>query len=323
MKNVLVVLPVSEQLRGIVEEGVKDCTFVYEDQKNVSEEQIAWADIVLGNILPPSKINSAPNIEFMALATAGADDFLKPGILSPNTVLTNATGVYSKSVAEHGLAMTLSLMKNLPFYRDMQTQHRWYGTNEETVPASSPEGAVVLVVGLGDIGLYYARLMKMLGAYVIGVKRRESECPEYVDELYTTDAIDSVIGRADVIFSVLPGTKETYHFYGREMFSKMKNSAMFINCGRGASVDIEALCDSLDEGLIACAGVDVFEVEPLPEDCRAWANSKLLITPHRAGFFTLSDTEEKLARLSNKNLRAWLNGDPLTNEVDFSTGYKK
>ena len=323
-KNVLIVLPGHEAFHDIFEDGLdEECTFVYENQKNVSDELIHWADIVLGNIFPPERINAAPNIKYIALETAGADAFVKPGVLAPNTVLTNATGVYSKSVAELGLALTLSLMKNLPFYRDMQSDCCWYGTNRETILASSPEGKVVLIVGLGDIGLYYARLMKALGSYVIGVKRRASECPEYVDELYTTDKIDVLIGRADVIFSVLPGTKETYHFYNREMFAMMKNSAIFINCGRGASVDTDALCDALDDGRIASAACDVFEIEPLPKDHRAWKTRNLLITPHRAGYFTLPDTAEKLARLSAKNLRAWLKGEPLINVVDFETGYKK
>ena len=323
MKNVLVVLPDGEKYRDIIENGVSDCSFVYADQHEVTREQIDSTNIILGNVLPPEKINGADNIEFIALESAGADAYLKEGILAPGTVLTNATGAYSKSVAEHGITMTLSLMKHFPFYRDKQQEHIWYGVKYGNVPSTSPEGATVLIVGLGDIGLYYARLMKSLGSYIIGVKRRPSPCPEYVDELYTTDQIDQVIGRADVIFSVLPGTRQTYHFYDKELFMKMKKNAIFINCGRGASVDTEALCDALDEGLISSAGCDVFEEEPLPDDSRAWKNPKLFITPHRAGYFTLPDTLAKVVNLSARNLKAWLAGGELENVVDFSTGYKK
>ena len=323
MNKVLVVLPIEEKHHTLVEEGVEGCEFNYVNQDEVTEEQIAEADIILGNVHPPRKINGSEKLKFLALESAGADAFIKPGLLAPGTVMTNATGVYSKPVAEHGLAMTLSLMKNLPLCRDFQAEGRWYGVYQGEMPVSSPEGAVVLVIGLGDIGLYYAKLMKALGAYIIGVKRRPSECPECVDELYTTDKLDEVIGRADVIFSVLPGTKATYHMFDKEFFSKMKKDAMFINCGRGSSVDIDALCDVLDAGQIRCAGCDVFEVEPLPQDHRAWKNKKLLITPHRAGFYDLPGTLEALCRLSNKNLKAWLSGGELTNVVDFETGYKK
>ena len=323
MKKVLVVLPIKGRFHDLVEAGVTDCEFVYADQDAVTVEQINDADIILGNVHPPEKLKAPEKLEYIALESAGADAYVKPGILAPHTVMTNATGVYSKTVAEHGLAMTLALMKNLPYYRDRQAEGRWYGVYQGDMISRSPADSVVLVVGLGDIGLYYARLMKALGATVIGVKRRPSACPDCVDELYTTDQLEDVIGRADVIFSVLPGTKATYHLYSRDLFSKMKKTAIFVNCGRGASVDTDALCDALDEGIIERAGCDVFEVEPLPADHRAWKNEKLLITPHRAGFYDLPGTLEGLARFSNANLRAWLNGGELTNVVDFATGYKK
>ena len=323
MKKVLVVLPIEERHHAVIEEGMEGCEFTYADQRNVSEEHLKNADIILGNVLPPQKLMQAEKLEFLALESAGADAFVKPGVLPHELVMTNATGVYSKPVAEHGLAMTLALMKNLPMYRDLQSRCIWKGADQGLIPVSSPVGCTVLVVGLGDIGLYYARLMKALGAYIIGVKRRESECPECVDELYTTDRIDEVIGRADVIFSVLPGTKATYHFYDGARFAKMKPSAFFLNCGRGASVDTEALCSALENGVIAAAACDVFETEPLPADHRAWKIPNLLITPHRAGFYDLPGTLDHLAALSARNLKAWLTGGDLTNVVDFSTGYKK
>lgn len=323
MKKVLVVLPIQEKHHFIIENNIDNCEFRYNNQRNVTEEELEWADIILGNVLPPEMLGKYKHFEYIALESAGADAYVKPGVISGNTVLTNATGVYSQAVAEHGLAMTLALMKNLPFYRDKQSDHDWLSFDKGVIPCSSPIGATVLVVGLGDIGLYYAKLIKSLGAYVIGIKRRKTECPEFVDELYTTEEIDNIIPRADIIFSVLPGTKATYHFYDKNLFSKMKKSAIFINCGRGASVDTEALCEALENKIIFAAGCDVFENEPLPETDRAWNTRNMFITPHRAGFFDLPGTIEKLCTLSNKNLKSWLEGKDLINIVDFETGYKK
>lgn len=319
MKDILCVLPLDSHHYAIIEEAAGDNRLVFADQNEVTVEQIESAHIILGNVVPYSKYHAPDKLEYLALQSAGADMYLQPGILSEKTVITNATGVYSKPVAEHGLAMTLMLQKNLHLYRDFQHSREWRPAGE----TSSIADSVVLVVGLGNIGLYYARLVKALGAYVIGVKRRAGDCPEYVNELYTTDKLNDVIGRADVIFSVLPGTKATYHLYNGEMFSRMKPAAIFINCGRGASVDTEALCDALESGTIRAAGCDVFETEPLPAGHRAWSLPNLEITPHRAGFFDLPGTLDDLVALSAENLKAYLSGGELKNIVDRASGYRR
>ena len=115
------------------------------------------------------------------------------------------------------------LQKKLHLYRDVQKTGVWsdFGT------VTSMADATVLVVGLGDIGCHFARLCKAMGAYVIGVKRRPSAKPDCADELYTMEHLDELLPRADVIFSILPGTKEVYHLYNKERFEKMKKTAIW------------------------------------------------------------------------------------------------
>lgn len=169
------------------------------------------------------------------------------------------------------------LQKNLHLYRDAQRRHEWTDMGR----VGTMEGAVVLVVGLGEIGCYYARMAKALGAYVIGVKRRASEKPDYVDELYLTAQLDEVLGRADVVMSVLPGSAATEHFYTAERFRAMKRSCIFVNCGRGNAVAMDVLEQALRGGEIACAAVDVFEIEPLPASSPLWDLDNLLVIPAR------------------------------------------
>lgn len=245
--------------------------------------------------------------------------YLKPGVLRDEVLLCNATGAYSKTVAEHGLAVTLALQKKLPLYRDGQRGHVWRDRGLVTSIAD----ATVLVVGLGDIGLHYARLVKALGATVIGLKRRPGEAPDCVDELYTTDRLDEVLPRADVIFSVLPGTPETTHLYTAERFALMKSGAIFVNCGRGSAVETEVLRQALASGQIAAAGVDVTEVEPLPADSPLWDLENLLLTPHVAGEYHLPETFERIVDITAKNLALWLEGKEPTTLVDRKTGYKR
>ena len=183
--------------------------------------------------------------------------------------------------------------------------------------------AVVLVVGLGDIGLYFARMVKALGAYVIGVKRRAGACPEGVDELFTTEQLDEVLPRADIILSVLPGTKETYHIFTKERFAMMKDHAIFMNAGRGSAVDSDVLYEAVRDHQIASAGVDVTEPEPLPPEHPLWKLENVMITPHISGQYHLPETFERIVDISAANLFAYLIGQPLRNIVDFATGYKK
>lgn len=318
VKNVLCLLPVEERHRAKLEAAGAGCSFVYRDVENVTAEEIHEAEIIMG--LPPVALMNAPEkLEVLQSCYAGVDPYLKPGVLREKTILLNSTGAYSQAVAEHGLACTLTLIKKLHLYRDAQKQNNW--TDFGTV--SSLSDATVLVVGLGDIGCYYATLAKALGAYVIGIKRRASAKPDCVDELYTMEALDELLPRADVLFSVLPATDATYHMYTAERFAAMKKSAIFINCGRGNAVASDVLYETLKNGEIAAAAVDVTEPEPLPVDSPLWQLDNLLLTPHISGQNHLPATFERVVNIAAENLRRYLAGEELLNVVDWETGYKK
>ena len=187
MKNVLVLLPVEARHKEKLEAAGAGCCFVYSDPDTVTAEQIQAANIILG--LPKADmIRASKNLEWLQLASAGTDPYIVPA--------------YSKAVAEHAFALTLMLLKKLHLYRDEQHKACW--SDRGTV--SSLSDSTVAVVGLGDIGRAYARMVKAMGAYVIGVKRRAGNCPDYVDELALTEELDSVLPRADVVLSILPNT---------------------------------------------------------------------------------------------------------------------
>lgn len=318
MEKVLVALPVQERHIKKLEQAGAGCEFTYVLPQQVTEKQVAEANVIIGNV-PAEWIRSSGNLRLLQLNSAGADDYIKPGVLSEGTILTNATGAYSKAVAEHAFALLLMLQKKLHLYRDAQKEGRW--SDAGTVVSISD--ATVLVVGLGDIGLYFARMAKALGAYVIGVKRRAGERPNEVDELYTTEKLDELLPRADVVASFLPGTGGTYHMYTIERFEAMKPTAFFINCGRGGAVASQVLLEALNRELIAGAGIDVTEVEPLSEDSPLWRLDKLVITPHVSGYYHLPETFERIIDIAAENLSAFLAGRECRNVVDLQTGYKR
>lgn len=317
-RNVLVLLPVEARHKEKLETAGTGCRFAYSDPDTVTAEQIQAANIILG--LPKADmIKASKNLEWLQLASAGADPYIVQGVLDPKTVLTNATGAYSKAVSEHAFALTLMLTKKLHLYRDEQHNRCW--SDHGTV--SSLSDSTVVVVGLGDIGRAYARLVKAMGAYVIGVKRRGGNCPDCVDELVMTQELDSVLPRADVVMSVLPNTAETRYLYTDARFDLMKDNAVFINCGRGNAVSAEVLYRALSEHKISAAGVDVTEMEPLPAVSPLWELKNLVITPHISGGFHLPETFERIVDIAADNLAAFLRGEELRNVVDFDTGYAR
>ena len=318
MKNVLVLLPLSEEQKARLEAIGPDCRYTYVSDAEVTDEQIQAANIILGNPAP-GRIRASENLEFLQLAASGADGYVKPGVLRPGTALSSSTGAYGQAVAEHAFALTWCLIKKLHLYRDDQAKAIW----GDHGMVSTLRGATVAVVGLGDIGLQYAQLAHAVGAHVIGLKRRASACPEGVDELCLTEELDSVLPRADVVCSFLPGTASTYHLFNDERFALMKPSAVFINCGRGTALDGEALSRALEQGVIAAAGADVTEIEPLPADHPLWKQPNMVITPHISGGYHLPATLERIVEISFGNFEAWLNGKDLRNVIDFTTGYKK
>lgn len=317
-KKILVVLPVSEGQKEKLEEYADKSCFTYTSYKKATEEMVKEADIIIGNI-DPDLLEYAEHLEWLQLNSAGADAYVKRGVLPENVMLTNATGAYGPGVAEHMLAVLFSLQKKLHLYRDNQNQCEWYDEGE----VMSLRGGCALIVGLGDIGLYFARLLRNFGYRIIGIKRRPGQVPQGVDELYTMDYLDELLPEADVVFSILPETKVTKNLFNARRFREMKNSAIFLNAGRGSAVNTEDLCQALIAGEIYGAGLDVTDPEPLPSQHKLWNMQNAVITPHISGDFHHPATLYRIVDIVAGNLKRYCAGEPLINIVDRETGYRK
>ena len=317
-KKILVVLPVSEGQKERLEEFADKSCFTYTSYKKATKKMVEEADIIIGNI-DPDLLEYAKNLEWLQLNSAGADAYVKKGVLPEEVVLTNATGAYGPGVAEHMLAVLFSIQKKLHLYRDNQNQCEWQDEGE----VMSLRGGCALIVGLGDIGLYFARLLRNFGYRVIGIKRRPGQVPQGVDELYTMEHLDELLPEADVIFSVLPETKATKNIFNAKRFRDMKNSAVFLNAGRGSAVNTEDLCQALIAGEIYGAGLDVTDPEPLPSQHKLWNMKNVVITPHISGDFHHPATLYRIVDIAAGNLKRYCAGEPLMNVVDRETGYRK
>ena len=148
--------------------------------------------------------------------------------------------------------------------------------------------------------------------------RPEHELPNV--ELHTPDELDDVLPRADFVISTVPHTPETEGMFNSRRFQLMKNTAYFINVGRGKVCKIDDLANAIENGDIAGCGLDVFEEEPLPSDHKLWRLPNVMMTPHVA----VRDAEnipERRFEIIIDNARRFLNDEPLYNVVDKSKWY--
>ena len=176
----------------------------------------------------------------------------------------------------------------------------------------------MLINGVGGIGAEAARLCAALGAEVVGIDPRpEHDCPA---DIHPPADLDGLLPDADFVITTVPHTPETEFMWNAERFRAMKRSAYFINIGRGMTAKLDDLTAALQSGEIAGAGLDVFEVEPLPPEHPLWSQPNVLITPHVA-VADADDIPERRYELLADNARRFLAGEPLRNVVDKARRY--
>ena len=324
LMNVLVLLPVAKKHQALLEKGLPEASFTYVAPRSavgvqttlgaglaaVSDEQLAAADVVVGN-LPPERVAAAPKLKLLQLNSAGYDNYLAAGCVPANVALCCASGAYGQAVSEHLFAMLLACMKRLPSYCDLQRRRTW----DDLGPVISLVGARVLVLGAGDIGAHFAQLCRAMGAHVEGVKRNVAVCDPVFEAVHPMDDLLQAAGTADVVASFLPSSPATQGLVGEKFFSACKQGAFFVNGGRGDLVDQDALVAALEDGHLAGAALDVCTPEPLPADSPLWDAPNLLLTPHVSGNFHLEATLDNIVAIAADNLRRLSAGEPLRNAV--------
>ena len=316
--QILITIPVTEKEMAGFHAAAPEAEYICVQNPNVTEEMIAASDIIIGNV-PTGKIKASPRLKFLQLNSAGSNEYCVPGVLSPDTILCNATGAYGVALAEHMLAQILMLIKKLNMYEENRKNHIWHDEGE----VAGIYGSTTLVIGAGDIGTEFGRRMSALGSRVIGIRRHKVEPADYMAASGTMEDIDRFLPEADFVACALPATKETYHLFDMERIGRMKKTAVLANIGRGNLIETEVLAEALKNHMIAGACIDVTDPEPLPKDSILWDCPNLILTPHISGFYHLRHTYNRIIEIACGNLSAFLSGGELINQVDFETGYRK
>ena len=289
---------------------------VIEDEGELAQV-LSSADAGYGWV-PPDALPYAKNLRWLQNPMAGPPpDYYYQALVEHPVVVTNPRGIYSDHIAHHILMYMLALSRGLPYYVDAQRQNRW-DRNARRRGYVDIADSTVLINGVGGIGAEAGRLCLSLGATVIGIDPRGEQSVDF--EVFLPDALDSLLPNADFIVTTVPHTPETEFMWHRSRFAAMKATAYFINIGRGMTAKLDDLVDALQKHEIAGAGLDVFEIEPLPEDHALWKCENVIITPHVAVADAVNISERRYELLLD-NARRFVANEPLRNVVSKALRY--
>ena len=273
------------------------------DDVNLQKERVKNADVLmLANMpLKGEVIRACKNLKYINIAFTGVDHVDVKTAREMGIKLSNASGYSNDSVAELTICMMLSLLRNIP-----QVDARCRaGKTKDGLVGCELKGKTVGIVGTGAIGMTVAKLCHAFGCKIVaynGFSHKENS------DLITYLPLKEMLEVSDIVTLHCPLTEKSKKLINKEALSFMKKSAVLINAARGGVVDTEALADSLNNGKISGAGIDVFETEP-PLDINhpLLKTPNTIVTPHIA--FATKESMEKRAEIVFENLNQFLAGN--------------
>jgi phosphoglycerate dehydrogenase-like enzyme len=255
-------------------------------------------------------LDATPSIRWVQLPSAGIEAYADALAAHPGKVWTSAKGAYAKPVAEHALALTLALLRELP----RRIRARSWGAATGT----SLHGLRAVVIGAGGVGLEVLRLFRAFDVEVDIVRRTPTPVPG-ARSTTTAGHLAALLPEADVVVVAAALTADTSKLLGAAELAPMKPEAVLVNIARGGLVDTDAVVAALAAGMIAGAGLDVTDPEPLPDGHPLWDEPRAIITPHAAD--TIEMIRPLLGERIAENLRRFGEGRELEGLVDAAAGY--
>lgn len=270
--------------------------------------RIADADVVVINKikLGAQNLPSAKNLRLICVSATGYDNIDTAYCKGHGIALCNVPGYSTESVAQLTLAMALSLATNLTEYRSFthSGEYSRSGKANRVAPVFHEISSMTWgVVGGGGIGSKVASVASALGCRVLMCRRKK-------DTLYEQATIDEICEKADIISLHVPLSDETRGMINRERIAKMKNGAILINVARGAVCDEEALTEAVESGKLGGLGIDVYSVEPFPEEhpyTRILSRENVCFTPHMA--WGAYEARNRCVAEMGKNISAFFAGE--------------
>lgn len=279
----------------------------------------------------------APDLRWIISPSAGVNHFIKSDHFRESGVmLSNSSGAYGVTIAEHIVMAALTMLRRLPEYQEHVRAKNW--TRGYTL--KSIKDARITVIGTGDIGQEAARRLKGFGPErIVGVntsgENPDAELFDWAVPAATPGStapagepenaapaatLDAVLPETDILIMAIPATPLTYHLMNEKRLAMLPDGALIVNVGRGTTIDEPALIRELKSGRLRAA-LDVFEKEPIPEDSELWDCPNLLITPHVSGDMYLPYTVQRIVDLFIEDFLRYTEGEKPLRFVDLGKGY--
>lgn len=307
-----------ESMKLILQEGFKLKDTEYDVLEDLGYTFVEYndepveADVFVGFLRKPYKeLEDIKGLKYIQSTIAGYDMLDMENIKRKGITFCNASGTASAPIAEYVVLKTLDYYKNAQYYRDMQEKSEWAFAPYPNSGIEELSYKTILVLGTGQIGQAVAKRFKAFDVNMIGINSSGKDV-EYFDETFSLDDVLEVLKKADVVVGALPLNDDTRGFYNDEFFKAMKDQSIFINVGRGPSLNEDSLQRALDLKL-AHAYLDVTVKEPLDSSSWMWKHPKVSITPHLSSHS--SEVEKRTRVLVFENLKRYIKNEELQNKV--------
>ena len=299
-------------------EEFPDLDFVFAASEEDQAAEIKDSDVFMGS---PSRdvFLASDRLRWLHCPGTGIDKLTSiPEIEDSDVVLTNARGPHAAPMADHVISVCLAFAHRTNEMMADQRAHVW-DTQKYDRSVIEMEGSTMGIVALGDIGSAVARRAVGFGMKVYAVDKRPFAAPPGVEAVWGLDRLDDLLRMSDWLVVTAPYTTDTKGMIGASELALMKPTAHLIVISRGGVVDEDALFDAARDHAIAGAGIDAFEVEPLPNDSPWWDLDNVIISPH-ASALTVEMWEGR-REIFRENLRRFLANRPFMYVCDKTAGF--
>jgi len=318
--TVLVLADPTARVLGMLDQLPDGTDIVVGKRPEAFRGAAAEADVMLVRLASLEVVRSVwemtRRLQWVHSLSASVAHFLFPEFVHSPVLLTNARGVYSRSLAEFVILAAMFFSRDLRRLLRNQAEKRW-----EPFDVEELHGKTMGIIGYGSIGRAVAEKANAFGMKIVAVRRRPelSRDDKLVSRVLPVEGVGELMTVSDFVVVAMPLTPKTKGLVGEAELRRMKETAVLMNVGRGPVIDEAALIDILAEKRIRGAALDVFDTEPLPAGHPFYRLDNVLLSPHSADHVT--GWEESSMQLFLDNFSRFRRGEPLLNVVNKELGY--
>ncbi|MBT7265861.1 MAG: D-2-hydroxyacid dehydrogenase [Rhodospirillaceae bacterium] len=312
MTKVLIVDNDYEKYQNHLEPIFSEVDFSYAVDGDAAVPLVPESEVIIsiGRWLTADLAAAAQNLKWMQCNITGTDHLDDVLADRPDVILTNGRGIHGPQMTETTLLHMLALYRQVRRLTKNQETHVFDRFLPKVLDTRK-----VAILGLGAIAEHMARTFKALGMTVYGISRTDRPV-DGIDKVFARDNMAEAVADVDFLVALVPYGPDTDKIINADTFKAMKPSACLINVARGGVVDETALIEALNSGEIAAAGLDVYEVAPLPDESPLWDMDNVFMTPFTGGRSDMY--AERILTVIEPNLRAYVDGklDQMINVVE-------